>query len=520
MKQNKIITPFEIESFEIPALEAKIKQLHEGYMSSRGGSDYWNCLKDVLSLRKEIINESFEFTPYAVLQIERVNNLLTERTAKMLSKTKWINAQMQAEKQAGDDFLDDYHIEATLEVCFRGEESIFYLETDENAGNSDYAAIAEILSFTPDEKCKPLRSFHLHDPDSVHCPFTDEELLRDEMFVEKWNDDPSWDKALLDIPALSHIPYFCYAFRVLYVFSNYSLSDIIRINHVRCDVSVDWRSFGAKKTVSSELQQKIDEMTSYKNVPLTELDLEKVKTKFAGLRRLMRQDIESTSIFSLEEKIKSLYQKYLLAHPGIEGTLLHDIRELLSQRRELINKNFKFTPLAMKHIERVNELLNTATIKVYHQAIETNRLLNDAKLRGDDFAQDYNWEAYVQVGWKEKNNLLEFEDDENKGVSDYIAMAEILNETRRYNNLRGFHFFESLDNENSTHESKDGIEDDLVGKLNWNIEIFSASELAHIPYICYASHDLFHHHYYSLSDIIRITDISCEIELQMTHKLK
>jgi len=510
-------SPFEIESFELPALEAKIQQLYDGYLSNRGDGDYLGCLNDVLGLRKSILNERFVFTPQAVMHFERINKLMIEQTAKLLAKTETLYEQMKANKKAGDDFLDDFHLEATLEVGYRGEESILILEADENAGECDYNALAEIISFTPNAFCKPLRSFHLHNHET--CPFPPEEMLADNQFLGNWDTEENWDENLLRIPELQHIPYICYALRGLVIHSNYSFSDILRINDIRCEVSVDWRNGGNSDFYTPDFQQELYKMTSYNNVPLTGEDLEKAKTKYAGLKRLMTRDVESPSIISLEAQIKKRYQQYLHARSGYEGTLLHDIRELLSQRKEIINKNFKFTPLAIKHIERVNELLNSATLKVHSQVLEMNRVLNEAKSRGTDFAQDYNWEAYVQVGWEDENNLMEFEEDENKGVSDYIAMAEILNETRRYNNLRGFHCFECSENEKSANESKNFLEDDL-GKLNWNIEIFEAPELAHIPYICYASHDLFHHHYYSLSDIIRITDIRCEIELQMTHRVK
>jgi hypothetical protein len=227
----------------------------------------------------------------------------------------------------------------------------------------------------------------------------------------------------------------------------------------------------------------------------------------------------SETILSLEEEIKSLYQKYLLTRLGYEGALLNELREKLSLRRDLINKDFQFTQQAVTHIERVNKLLIRATNKAHSKAIEINKLLNEDKQQGNELSQNYSLKASVEVGWSEGNWFLRLMKDENHFASDYVKMAEIIHETRRYSELRSFFFQKNINNP-SQDISDQGLEEDELTKLNWNIEIFDAPELAHIPYVCYASHDLFHHHFYSLSDIIRITDIRCEIELQMTHRIK
>ena len=242
---DKTSSPFEIESFELPALEAKIQQLYNGYLSSRGDGNFLGCLSDVLGLRKEIINKRFVFTPQAVLQFERINKKLTENSAKLLAKTALLYEQMKANKRMGDDFLDDYHLEATLEVGYRGEASILTFETDENGGECNYSSMAEILSLMPNFYCKPLLRFHLHNPDEVHCPSNIEELLHNVQYWENWDKDKNWEEqCLLRIPELEHLPSICNALRGLVVHSNYSLSDILRINDIRSEVRVDWRNHG------------------------------------------------------------------------------------------------------------------------------------------------------------------------------------------------------------------------------------------------------------------------------------
>ena len=242
---DKTSSSFEIESFELPALEVKIQQLYNSYMSIHGDSNYLGCLNDILGMRKEIINKRFVFTPQAVVQFERINKLLTEKSAKLIAKTALLYEQMKANKRTGDDFLDDYHLEATLDVAYRGEDSILTMETDENGGECDYSLMAEIFSMMPNSVSKPLLRFHLHDPDAVNCSFNVEELLHDVQYWENWDKEKNWEEQwLLRIPELEHIPSICNALRGLVVHSNYSLSDILRINDIRSEVRVDWRNHG------------------------------------------------------------------------------------------------------------------------------------------------------------------------------------------------------------------------------------------------------------------------------------
>ncbi len=245
MKQQNATSPFEIESLELPALEVKIQQLYDGYLSTCGDGNYLGCLNDVLGMRKEIINKRFVFTPQAVLQFERINKLLTEKSAKLMAKTAFLYEQMKSNKRTGDDFLDDYHLEATLDVAYRGDDSILTMETDENGGECDYLSMAEIFSLMPNAVSKPLLRFHLHDPDAVQYPFNIDALLRDVQYWENWDKEKNWEEQwLLRIPELEHIPSICNVMRGLVVHSNYSLSDILRINDIRCEVRVDWRNLG------------------------------------------------------------------------------------------------------------------------------------------------------------------------------------------------------------------------------------------------------------------------------------
>jgi hypothetical protein len=224
-----------MESLSIPTLEKMIKKLYLKFQHSK--MDYDDKLNACLSQRRYLINKDFKFTPYEVKQIERINAILIESTAKVLAKTGIIYRQMQKTKAEGDDFLDDYNIEANVSVSYNGEKSIITLDEDENNGQSDYMAMADVLDFShfPFEH---LRSFTYFDGDTIDSNKTEEDLFTDDMLMDNWNIE------VLSAPELSHIPYFCYASHILFCDSMYSLSDIIRINDIWNEVVVTWQNWG------------------------------------------------------------------------------------------------------------------------------------------------------------------------------------------------------------------------------------------------------------------------------------
>jgi len=224
-----------MESLSIPELEKMIKKQYSKFQKSKAYND--DKLEACLSQRKYLINKNFQFTPQAAKQIERINAILIESTAKVLAKARIIYHQMQKTKAEGDDFLDDYTIQATVSVSYNGDNSILTLDKDENNGQSDYQAMADVLDFMhfPFEH---LHSFSFFDRDNVLSNETDENLFTDDMLQDNWNIE------VLGAPELSHIPYFCYTSHRLFCDSMYSLSDIIRINDIWNEVNVTWQNWG------------------------------------------------------------------------------------------------------------------------------------------------------------------------------------------------------------------------------------------------------------------------------------
>lgn len=228
----------EIEEFSLPELEAKIKELYKQFQRSNERKN--EKLNACLSQRKRLINNNFKFTPDAVKHIERVNRILTEGRAKVLKRCGLLYRQLLQMKNQGDDFLDDFEIEGTVAVRFNSEDSVLTFDEDENNGQSDYVAMAEVLEDTQtDFEC--LTSFSLSWYEDAGLQASDEELgIIDHGLQTNFNYE------LLGAPELSHIEYFCFASHVLFVDMDYSLSDIIRINDVCNEVKVIHRHCGKK----------------------------------------------------------------------------------------------------------------------------------------------------------------------------------------------------------------------------------------------------------------------------------
>lgn len=245
MIENREAFHNEIEKLSLSELETRIKGLYLQFQRSSANKD--DKLHACLWQRKYLINRNFKFTPEAVKHIERVNRILTEGNAMVLKRCGLLFRQMLKLKKEGDDFLDDFEIEGSISFPFGDEESVLVLDEDENNGQSDYVAMADVLDYTsPDFGL--LTRFHFSYSDDVDWQMSDEELrIKDDRMELNWNIE------LLDAPELSAIKYFCYGSHILFVDMNYSLSDAIRLKNFAFDVKVTHKNWGEKLEESQQL---------------------------------------------------------------------------------------------------------------------------------------------------------------------------------------------------------------------------------------------------------------------------
>lgn len=223
----------EIDKLPLPELEIKIKEQYAAFQKSdrRRSDELDECLKQ----RKYLINNDFVFTPEVVWHIERINRILIEGTTRVLQRTIQLYRQMEQLKVQGDDFLNDFEVEGYVSIPY-DEESLLTLNEDENNGQSDYGAMAEILDYT-NGAFEQLRSFTLFGGEIKNRATSDEALVTDDTLQLNWNIE------LLAAPELKHIPYFCYASHLLFVDSNYSISDAIRIGYFCNEVKVLYQNY-------------------------------------------------------------------------------------------------------------------------------------------------------------------------------------------------------------------------------------------------------------------------------------
>ena len=227
----------EIEKLTLPELESRIKILHKEFFRTHAYRD--EKLEACLSQRKRLINDNFKFTPEAIWRIDRINRILTESTAKVLQRTNLLAKQMTELKALGDDFLESFWVEGTVSVKFNSENSLLIPDQDENNGQSDYLAMAEILEDA--NLCyENLIHFMVDEGKELITTAGEEVFVVDEMLNCNWNIEELSD------PALSGIDYFCYASHVLFAHSSYSFSDIIRINDIWNEVKVIHQNRGEK----------------------------------------------------------------------------------------------------------------------------------------------------------------------------------------------------------------------------------------------------------------------------------
>jgi len=233
----------EIEKMSLPELENRIKILHKEFQRSGANKD--DKLDACLNVRKRLINSNFVFTPEAIKGIERINRILMESTAKVLKRTNLLCKHMTELKASGDDFLDSFYIEGTVSIKFNSEESLLLPAHDENNGQSDYVVMAEILE-DANHSYENLREFSFDEGGELFSTEDEEVFVGDEMLENNWNIEE------LSESALRGIEYFCYASHILFVHSNYSFSDSIRINDIWNEVTVRHQNFGEKQNTDSQ----------------------------------------------------------------------------------------------------------------------------------------------------------------------------------------------------------------------------------------------------------------------------
>ncbi|MCC8038286.1 MAG: hypothetical protein LIP02_09180 [Bacteroidales bacterium] len=231
------------------------------------------------------------------------------------------------------------------------------------------------------------------------------------------------------------------------------------------------------------------------------------------LRQCVRE-VESAIFDIVGPNPMSFYSDY----PSKEH--VEKIDELLSTRRILLDRMFRYTDEEVQALERVNELLKTLRRQMYER---TTSLYRTVLCNPDaDFDDDYNVEGTLNSGVEydpedgDFGTVIHYDSDHYYG-SAFSPMLYILRENDEACRGCMSKIDECSIGHRSTHTPD--ITDEQL-HCDWRnlddghtwIEWHAHPRLDHIN-VCYGLHCMFDHHHYSLADIIRVDDFVVEAHI-------
>ena len=176
------------------------------------------------------------------------------------------------------------------------------------------------------------------------------------------------------------------------------------------------------------------------------------------------------------------------------------VKNLLRERRNLLNLMFVADETAMLRFREINERLFTLT----HQLFErVNKLHDDLSsiMTQQDFDDDYNLEGTLRFCFNGEESVLRLEDDE-RYCSDFRLMIKVISDVtygRYEENIEDIHY--------GSHPLDDG--------QSWNEYPFRGRKEFEDIIICHAVHQLTDHQLYSIQDLLRLNDFWAEVNLTL-----
>lgn len=214
------------------------------------------------------------------------------------------------------------------------------------------------------------------------------------------------------------------------------------------------------------------------------------------MNRLKRQ------LHAIEDKITAIAGKNIDASSKWmrDSDLVETVKELLSDRRALLNEMFQPTPEAIKHFNVVNDRLS-----ILYSQLRTRMLTIDEKrlliMDCPDFDDDFEIEGRLSFSFNDENSVLKLEDD-NYYDSDFTRMICLIDSLIHHKT--DWHALECI------YLHSRNFDDNLI----WNNDFpFIGREEFKDIKICYAVHNLTDHLGYSIPDIIRLNDFWAEVRL-------
>lgn len=204
----------------------------------------------------------------------------------------------------------------------------------------------------------------------------------------------------------------------------------------------------------------------------------------------------------------------------------NQLKDLLHNRRELLNKMFECSAEEVEAFKIVNDRLNDLTKKMYAKSLSIYKAILqegydpefDDDLIVDGSLRYVFHDEWGSVIWSEEERRNGYEVINEYG-SNFAAMLDILYDLYEEGcepECSYCHVSYSLSHKPEMPASEFGLDDFLDDGDSWNESPLDRPEFNDIC-ICHAVHDLCCHKDYSIPDLLRMNDFWVEVKITHQH---
>ena len=202
-------------------------------------------------------------------------------------------------------------------------------------------------------------------------------------------------------------------------------------------------------------------------------------------------------LIRVETEIKQLVgsDPELINITSLSAPDLKKLRELLSERQKQLNLLFPWTPVNTARIKQVNCRLGFLSASLRERV---TAMQSKAKFICDnpEFDDDYEIEGTLSYNWNDSDSVLILDDDSAYG-SDFNLMIAVIDSFL-------FNYEPVYKNILRVYPNSETIDENF----SWNESPLVCPEIN----ICYATHYICCHSYYSIPDLLRLNDFWAEVK--------
>ena len=234
----------------------------------------------------------------------------------------------------------------------------------------------------------------------------------------------------------------------------------------------------------------------------------------------MNPEILRAQIKEIESKIRSITEK--------EGSFawwkneenVSNVRLLLAERANCLNRMFLATPIEIKTFEHIHNLFLIKGAQMRERAALLHQTLESMKTMPEfDDKYDIMAEMSVLGDKNDEDSILKLPEDDHY-ASDFLLAADVLGILKEKAGLPldGCSYFINAKDLGTRYDNPgESFTENSDEGTNWAEGPLYHSALSHIC-ICYVIHQLCTHCAYSIPDILRINDIEITVKLGVTSR--